>query len=454
MAHVAVLRWLVILLVTAAWPAVAQLNVPPDVACRDDRILVKPAAGADLGPLHTLLGLQILRTYPDMGDLQVLQLPLGSTVAGAIALYQASGLVEYAEPDFVVQALAEPSDTHFRDGSLWGLHNIGQRGGTPDADIDAPEAWDIQNHAADVIVAVIDTGVRMTHQDLAANMWLNAGESGPDSLGLDKRFNRKDDDGNGYVDDVHGINAINGLGWPLDDHGHGTHVAGTIGAAENGVGVVGVAWGIQLMACKFLNALADGSISDAVECISYARNNGAAIINASWGWYGLTSLALRDAIQSIRDAGIIFVAATGNSAGDNDAKPLYPASYDLDNIVAVSATTRTDELAAWSNYGATTVDLAAPGQDILSCWGVTDLTYSYWSGTSQAVPHVVGACALLRSLFPSDTYGQTIQRLLSSTDPLPSLAGKCVTGGRLNLHNALLSTNVMTTNAVSAPLLP
>jgi subtilisin family serine protease len=413
---------------------------PADALARADRILVKPKAGANLAALHTLLGVQVLRTYPEMGNLQVLQLPAGTTAAAAIAGYQASALVDYAEPDVVVHALAAPDDTHYRDNSLWGLNNIGQSGGVPDADIDAPEAWDIQHDAGDVLVAVIDTGVRATHQDLAANIWINPGESGPDALGLDKRFNGRDDDGNGYVDDVNGINAILGMGWPLDDHGHGTHVAGTIGAVgNNGVGVVGVAWRVQLMACKFLDAFADGSISDAVECISYARNKGAKIINASWGWYGLTSLALRDAIQSVRDAGIIFVTATGNDGSNNDVRPLYPASYDLDNIVAVAATTRTDELAAWSNYGATTADLAAPGDEILSCSHSTDLTYSYMTGTSQAVPHVVGACALLRSRFPSDTYGQTIQRLLSTTDPLPNLAGKCVSGGRLNLQSALLS---------------
>jgi len=422
----------------AAGPASAQLNFPPDAGFRPDRILVKPNAGVDLTPLHALLGMQVLRQYPDIGDLQVLQLPRGGAVDGVIAIYRQSGLVQYAEHDLIVQALATPNDAYFADGSLWGLNNIGQLGGKPDSDIDAPEAWDITHDAAGIVVAVIDTGVRATHEDLVANMWVNPGESGTDFLGRDKRLNGMDDDGDGYIDDVNGINAILNVGWEIDDHGHGTHVAGTIGAVgNNSIGVVGVAWGVQIMACKFLNAVGDGSISDAIECINYARNKGAKVINASWGWYGENSASLHDAIDSLRSAGIIFVAATGNDGSNNDARPLYPASFDLDNIIAVAATTRFDEKADWSNYGATTVDLGAPGLDILSCWNTTDMTYHYMSGTSQATPHVVGACALLRAQNPSATYLQIIDRVMSSTDPLPSLSGKCVSGGRLNLQKAL-----------------
>src|SRR2546426_447199 len=403
------------LFLIAPGPASAQLNFPPDAGFRDDRILVKPNVGVDLTPLNALLGIQVLHTYPDIGGLQVLQLPLGATVDGVITLYQQSGLVQYAEHDLIVQAFAAPNDAYFADGSLWGLNNIGQLGGKPDSDIDAPEAWDITHDASSIIVAVIDTGVRATHEDLAANMWVNPGETGTDSLGRDKRFNGVDDDGDGYVDDVNGINAILGVGWEIDDHGHGTHVAGTIGAVgNNSVGVVGVAWRIQIMACKFLNAAPDGSISDAIECIDYARNKGAKVINASWGWYGENSSSLRDAIQSLRSAGVIFVAATGNNGNNNDTRPLYPASFNLDNIVAVAATTRFDQKADWSNYGATSVDLGAPGQEILSCWNTTDSTYRYLQGTSMATPHVVGACALLCARYPSATYRQIIDRLLSS----------------------------------------
>jgi large repetitive protein len=430
------------LLVTVSPSLFAQIGLPIEAASRPDRILVKPKVGANLADLHSILGIQVLREYPEIGNLQVLQLPAESTVAAVIITYQASGLVEYAEPDLVVRALAAPNDRYFTDNSLWGLHNTGQFGGKPDGDIDAPEAWDILHDPGNVIVAVIDTGIRATHEDLAANLWINPGESGFDSVGLDKRSNGKDDDGNGYVDDVNGINAILGLGTPIDDHGHGTHVAGIIGAVgNNGVGVVGIAWRAQLMALKFLNTFADGSISDALECIDYARRKGAKIINASWGWYGENSAALRDAIRTAGNAGIIFVAATGNNSNNNDTNPLYPASFDLDNILAVAATTRADQIADWSNFGPTRVHLGAPGEEILSCGHTNDSAYRHWIGTSMAAPHVVGACALLRSQHPSDSHVQIIHRLLSATDPLPSLTGKCVSGGRLNLQRALAGSD-------------
>ncbi|HEY6168924.1 MAG TPA: S8 family peptidase [Verrucomicrobiae bacterium] len=419
---------------------------------RADRILVKPAAGlptSRLDGLHAELGTRVVRTFAAIGNLQVVRLPADARVSEVITAYRQSGLVAYAEPDYAVHALATPNDFRYWDGSLWALNNTGQLGGTPDADIDAPEGWDIQNTASNIIVAVIDTGVRLTHEDLASNMWVNPGESGPDPLGLDKSMNGRDDDGDGYIDDVHGINAILETGVPLDDDGHGTHVAGIIGAVgNNGVGVVGVAWRVPIMACKFLNAfvhdLAPGYISDAIECMDYARAKGAKIINASWGGYNFNSTALYDAIDSARAAGIIFVAACGNDANDNDSSPLYPASYHLDNIIAVAATTRNDELASWSNYGATNVHLGAPGLDIFSCWNTTDNAYQFYSGTSMAAAHVSGVCALVWAHFPGDTYRQVINRVLAGTDPLPSLAGKCVTGGRLNLQKALSSATAAT----------
>src|SRR6266545_6000845 len=208
---------------------------------RQDRILVKPKPGillSDLEALATLLGAQILQSYPEIGDLEVLHVPSTSSVTDLSAIYQASGLVEYAEPDFQVSALAVPNDFRYNDGSLWGLHNTGQFGGLPGADIHAQDGWDVQNSAANIIVAVIDTGVRYTHEDLANNMWNNPGEIAGNGL---------DDDGDGYVDDVHGINAIANTGDPNDDHGHGTHVSGTVGAVgNNNVGVVGADHGVQV----------------------------------------------------------------------------------------------------------------------------------------------------------------------------------------------------------------
>ena len=399
---------------------------------RQDRILVKPRSEltlGDLSALHASLGMQVLQTYPRVGNLQVVAVPPTASLSDLIATYRQSSLVEYAEPDYQVQALQGPDDFRYQDGSLWGLHNTGIYGGRPGADIHAQDAWDLQDAAANIIVAVIDTGVRYTHEDLADNIWVNPREIPGNGI---------DDDGDGFVDDVHGINAINNTGNPMDDHGHGTHVSGTIGAVgNNSVGVVGVAWKVQIMACKFLDSSGNGFISDAVKCIDYARSKGAKVINASWGSTSFTSQALHDAIDSARQAGIIWVAAAGNSSEDNAVDPIYPASYDLDNIISVAATTRTDDLAFFSNYGATTVELGAPGAAIFSCWNGSDSDYRYYDGTSMAAPHVTGTCALLMAHFPNDNYQQIINRILSSVDPLPSLAGKCRSGGRLNLLKAL-----------------
>ena len=399
---------------------------------RQDRILVKPRSELTLGnlsALHASLGMQVLQTYPRVGNLQVVAVPPTSSPSDLIATYRQSSLVEYAEPDYQVQALQAPDDFRYQDGSLWAMHNTGIYGGRPGADIHAQDAWDLQNSAGNIVVAVIDTGVRYTHEDLAANIWVNPGENPGNGI---------DDDGDGFVDDVHGINAINNTGDPMDDHGHGTHVSGTIGAVgNNSVGVVGVAWKVQIMACKFLDSSGNGFISDAVKCIDYARSKGAKVINSSWGSTSFSSQALRDAIDSARQAGIIWVAAAGNSAEDNGVNPIYPASYGLDNIISVAATTRADDLAFFSNYGATTVDLGAPGAAIFSCWNGSDSDYRYFDGTSMAAPHVTGACALLLAHYPNENYQQIKNRILSSVDPLPSLAGKCRTGGRLNLARAL-----------------
>jgi subtilisin family serine protease len=219
--------------------------------------------------------------------------------------------------------------------------------------------------------------------------------------------------------------------------GHGTAVAGVIGATgNNGVGVAGVAWRVQIMACKFLDAAGDGVYSDALECINYAKDNGARIINASFIDTEYNSL-LYSALESCRSAGIIIVAAAGNSTANNDVTPFYPASFDLDNLVAVAATTRTDALWPFSNYGRTNVDLAAPGSEIYMPTFDSDSSYNWSAGTSFAAPHVTGALALMLARYPTNTYQQTLDRLLTSVDRLPSLSGKCVTGGRLNLAKAL-----------------
>lgn len=407
-------------------------------ASREDRLLVKPATGADLSAWHAALGVVVLREFPAIGGLQVVQLPAGADAADFLAAYRQSGLVAYAEPDFLVRALKEPNDFRYWDGTLWGLRNTGIYGGTPGADIKAAQGWDVQSAAADIIVAITDTGARLSHEDLAGNLWTNPGESGKNALGLDQGMNGLDDDNNGFRDDVHGINAILGTGLPLDDHGHGTHVSGTVGGlGNNSVGVVGVAWRVQLMECKFIDSTGHGALSDAITCLDYARRQGARIVNASWGDYSFNSTALYDALDSLRAAGILCVAACGNDNNDNDTRPLYPASYNLDNILAVAATDRTDAKAWFSNHGAHTVHLGAPGAAVYSAWNGSDSDYRSNDGTSMAAPHVAGACALVWARYPTENYRQIKNRVLANTDPLPALAGRTVTGGRLNLFKAL-----------------
>jgi subtilisin family serine protease len=395
-------------------PAPETSAVPP--ALEGNRILIKPRPGASraaVADFHARQKVELLRTFNAIGNIQLLRVPEGENIRAFVEKYQRSGLVDFAEPDYRARlACVTPNDPHYVAGLLWGLDNAGQLGGAPDADIDAPEAWDILTSASNVVVAVIDTGVRYTHEDLADNAWVNP------------------------LDGSHGLNALGGSNDPNDDSGHGTLIAGVIGAlGNNSTGVVGVVWRVQIMACKFADN-SGGYFSDAVACLDYARTNGASVVNLSWGGYDL-SLSLSNALHEVRQAGLVVIAAAGNDAIDIDARPYYPASFDFDNIVAVAATTRRDELYALSNIGARTVDLAAPGQDIYSTAFQSDTAYGSDQGTSMAAAYVSGACALLRARYPTETAQQIIQRLLAGTDPLPALAGLCVTGGRLNLRKAL-----------------
>ncbi|MFO1523625.1 MAG: S8 family peptidase [Kiritimatiellia bacterium] len=405
---------------------------------RLDRLLARPAAKtlksaalkSRAAGVLTAMNVSVARRFPASGHVEILQVGNGD-LDGTLAKLRASGAYDYVEYDPVITLEAQPDDPSFLNGDLWGLHNTGQNGGVADADIDAPEAWDIRSTATGVVVAVIDTGVFYTHEDIATNMWVNPGESGGG-----RETNGVDDDGNGWVDDVHGIDTVNTDGDPLDDNGHGSHCSGTIaGVGGNGVGVAGVAWSAQIMACKFLSADGSGAASDAITCIDYARSKGAHILSNSWGGGGY-SQALRDAIAAAGAAGIVFAAA-GNDAQDNDTSKSYPASYEEENVIAVAATTRTDGLASFSNYGVGYVEIAAPGAEILSLGIASNSSYATMSGTSMATPHVSGALALLRAEFPLDTPRQLINRLQRSADPLASLAGRTQNGGRLNIAAAL-----------------
>jgi subtilisin family serine protease/Ca2+-binding RTX toxin-like protein len=374
------------------------------------------------------------------------------SVESALAKYSTSSLFEYIEPDYIVTAGAlTPKSTIPNDPSftqLWGLNNTGQSGGTVDADIDAPEAWDIQTGNPNLVVGVIDTGVDYNHQDLVGNIWTNPGEIAADGI---------DNDGNGYIDDVRGWDFAYNDNNPMDVYGHGTHVSGTIaGKGNNGIGVTGVAWNAQIMPLKFLDDSGSGSTSNAILAISYATAKGVKITNNSWGG-GNFSQALYDAINAAGQLGALFIAAAGNDANDNDANPSYPASYNLANIVSVAATNRNDQLVTLANtggwwgssYGLTSVDLGAPGSDIYST--TPGNTYSTYSGTSMATPHVSGAAALLWSQNPTWTAQQVKTALMNTGDSLASLAGKTVSGKRLNVYNALAASNLPSVTVSVSP---
>jgi subtilisin family serine protease len=337
--------------------------------------------------------------------------------------------VEYVEPNYVLHANRLPNDHLF--GEQWALRNVGQYGGKAGADIRATEAWD-QTTGANVTVAVVDTGVDYAHPDLAPNIWTNPADP-PNGV---------DDDHNGFVDDVHGADFVNEDPNPMDDAGHGSHVAGIIGAkGNNGTGVVGVNWDVKIMALKFLDSDGQGNTADAANAIDYAVSHGARVINASWGGPAF-SQALYQAVRRAGDKGVEFVAAAGNDGENADVKPDYPAAYDLPNVISVAATDASDDLADFSNYGASSVDLAAPGDDIESTVPkITDPSgYASFSGTSMATPFVTGALALYFSRFPQATADQARTAILQSVDKLPTLAGKVATGGRLNLARALGAT--------------
>ena len=369
----------------------------------------------------TLLNAKVEKVFKRTG-IQLLKVAEGKEREVARDLMR-KGLVIYAEPDYVMKAFKVPNDPLFPN--QWGLNNPN------DADIDAPEAWNITTGSSNVVVAVIDTGVDYTHEDLAANMWTNPREI-PN--------NNVDDDGNGYVDDVYGIDAFNGDSDPYDDNGHGTHVAGIIGAVgNNSVGVSGVAWTVKIMALKFLGSGGWGFTSGAIETIEYLLMMKAAGVNVriascSWGssWY---SLALYDAIKMAGENGVLFVIAAGNSGEDADTlTPSYPAAYDLPYIISVAAVNSDGNLAWFTTYGRRSVHIAAPGQDILST--VPGNQYQSLSGTSMATPFVSGVAALLLST-PERANYDPIALKFNILFTAENRGYPVLTGGLLNAYSAL-----------------
>jgi hypothetical protein len=328
--------------------------------------------------------------------------------------------IRYVEQDRTYPLAATPNDPEF--GQMWGLHAA-----PDDDDIDAPEAWDLTTGSSSVVVAVIDTGIAYTHPDLSQNVWTNGAEM----------TNGLDDDGNGLVDDVRGWDFFDDDNDPDDVDEHGTHVAGTIGArGNNGVGVVGVNWQVKLMALRAGDQIGL-PLSAIVDSIDYACSKGARVVNGSFGGPS-HSQAMLDAINAC--PGTLFVFAAGNGGGDqigdnNDSFPIYPCNYTSANVVCVAATTRGDVLAGFSNFGAASVDLAAPGVAILST--KPGGFYQFADGTSMASPHVAGVAALRLALSPAATVGQLRNALLSSVDAKPALSGKVASGGRLNAFGAM-----------------
>ena len=385
-----------------------------------DEILVRfrpGASNAHRNTLHAAAGGTVMRQFATVPDLHLIKVASPT----ALARYAASPHVLYVERNHAITLLAMPNDPRFveADPGMWGLNMVPL---FSDADIDGPEAWDITTGSRNVVVATIDSGIDYTHEDLAANMWRNEAECNDNGI---------DDDGNGYIDDCYGIAPINGNSDPFDDHSHGTHVAGTIGAVgNNGIGVVGVNWNVRLMSCKMFDADGNGSLAAAIACLDYIaimKDRGVNIVatNNSWG-DNQFSAALRDAIDAHRRRGILFVAAAGNyyqcadnpyecrTDTNNDRKPLWPANFQLPNVISVANSVNYGFLNAASGRGRRTVHLAAPGSFILSTTPAN--TYDYFTGTSMATPHVTGVASLLKAQDPTRDWTAIRNLILAGTE--------------------------------------
>jgi len=457
----------------------AGLAGAADLTYKQGELIVRfadPGAEATIGPLSSratknmlsnlvIAGATVDKEYKRIAPgLALVKLPKGITVQDALLEFNRSGYVLYAEPNYKIKAFQTfPNDSRFDE--QWALNNTGQTGGLRDADIDAPEAWDIHTGDLNIIVAVLDSGIDYNHPDLAANMWINPGEVNQPGVVEPNDVNNVDDDDNGYVDDIYGYDFVDNDSDPMDEHYHGTVAAGIIGAVgNNNEGIAGVCWTVRLMALRILDPNGEGSVNDAIAAIDYAIAMGADVINASWGTYDyLYSQPLLEAIQRAEAAGILFVAGAGNDGYYGAAYPAaYGRYYGLDNVISVMATDHNDNRAVWSsgsasNYGYS-VDLGAPGKSILSTFptnetaAMTARGYSTnydvlegddvpvaqgrsISGTSAAAAHVSGAAALMWSANPDFTHTQIKQLILRSVDK--TLPGLCASEGRLNLANAM-----------------
>ncbi len=429
-----------ILLFAAFGNALAQGREAPYVK---DEVLVKfdRRASASLrSGAHRLSGSQRLKVLGDLGWERVRIAP-GQTVEEAIKRYSKNPNVRHVQPNYYYQLAVTPDDPQFQN--LYGLSKIS-----------APAAWDITTGSRDVIVANIDTGMRLTHEDLAANIWTNPGEIADNGI---------DDDNNGYIDDVHGWDFRYDDNDPTDQNGHGTHVAGTIGAAgNNGIGVVGVNWAVTIMAIKIYSPSGGDTTSamliNAYNYVRMMKERGVNIRVTNNSYGGCQEAcgydqATRDAIEAMGDAGILNVFAAGNGGVNIDNSPFYPASYTLSSILSVGGSNSLDNRVF--NYGAESVDLAAPGVGILSTTNGSNSSYGNSSGTSMSTPHVSGAAALVAAQYPEMSVASLKATLMNSVDKLPQFDGFNRTGGRLNLFGALTAPTVcdfnLSTKSIDVP---
>jgi thermitase len=443
-------RWRTMLKVQDTTPR--KVNTAPSVKVveRDGKpellVKFKPSVGrAQMDRIAASLNDRIDDSYEAVSGLTAVDDLDYADISEVLRQYQSmSDVVEYAEPNFEI-ALDDSVDRNSRPTALspnpvgapndplfadqWALNNTGQNGGKANAHIDALKAWAKTQGSSEVVVAVLDTGVDYSHKDLVENMWIRPANL-PMYVDADL----------GTIDDFRGFDAKVNASDPMDDNGHGTHVAGIIGAeGNNAEGISGINWNVKIMPLKFLGRGGFGSVNDAIESINYAidrKKNGVnlRVINASWG-STQKSKALEDAIRAAGEAGILFVAAAGNSSTDNDRRAHYPSNYDLPNMLSVAALDRSDTLASFSNYGAKTVHVAAPGREITSTW-LGD-QYREASGTSMAAPQVAGIAALILANEPKLSMAKLRERIMKSSDPIDTLLGKVVVGGRLNAAKAL-----------------
>lgn len=393
---------------------------------KSNRIIIKRNRfrHASISPDSILRKLRVIARFKSLGDYEVVELPTGISVKDGMKRLAKDPTIEMMAPDYFLYATELPNDPEF--SKQWALNNMGQTEGLTDADLNAPEGWITTKGNKETVIGIIDTGVNYKHQDLAGNMWVNPGEIPGNGI---------DDDGNGYIDDIHGINAITGTGDPMDDNGHGSHVAGIIGAVgNNGLGISGVMQSASIIGCKFLDARGSGSSTAALKCLDYFANlatrekNKVVIVatNNSWAGGGYSAI-LEAAIKKHMDAGILFMAAASNDGLNNDLVETYPTNYVVSNIVSVAAIDHKNQLAKFSNYGLFSVDVSAPGVDIYSTLLGED-GYKSLSGTSMATPNVTGLAGLIRAAHPSLTWKETKNLIISSGAPSAILAASTISG--------------------------